>query len=197
MPPVTQALLFANVGVFALMYLLRLNLNAFALWPLGAGGYGGHFLPWQMVTYSFLHADMFHLFVNMLALSVFGGPIEQFFGSRRFLYYYVACVFTAALTHLVVTAVMGLPGLPTVGASGGVFGLLLAFGIFFPRQRVMLLIPPMPIEARWLVLIYGGIELLLGVTGSMPGVAHFAHLGGMLGGFGMIQYYRSQMRPRR
>ncbi|MEO0425378.1 MAG: rhomboid family intramembrane serine protease [Pseudomonadota bacterium] len=194
MPPVTQALLFANIGVFALEYLLGLPLGAFALWPLGDPG--GRFLPWQMVTYSFLHGGELHLFVNMMALIVFGDPLERTFGSRRYFYFYIACVFTAALTHLIVTPLMGLPALPTVGASGGVFGLLLAFGMLYPRQRVMLLIPPIPMEARWLVLIYGAIELLFGVTGKMAGVAHFAHLGGMLGGFLMIQYYRSQMGPR-
>lgn len=192
MPPVTQALLFANIGIFALEYLLGLPLGAFQLWPLG--GAAGHFLPWQMVTYSFLHGGALHLGVNMLALSVFGSPIERSIGSRPYLHLYMACVFTAALVHLLVTPMIGLPALPTLGASGGASGLLLAFGVLFPRQRVLLLIPPIPIEARWLVLLYAAIELVLALSGKMPGIAHFAHLGGMLGGALMIQYYRSRMR---
>lgn len=190
MPPVTQALLFANVAVFAATFLLKINLLPFALWPLGDPGRGLPFLPWQLITYSFLHASVAHLLVNMLALVMFGSAIEQYLGSRRYLYYYAACVFSGALTHLFVSALMGAPPVPTVGASGGVFGLLLAFGMFFPRRQVMLLFPPIPMEARVLVVLYGGIELLLGVTGRLPGVAHFAHLGGMLGGLLMILYLR-------
>jgi membrane associated rhomboid family serine protease len=138
-----------------------------------------------------------HLAFNMFALYMFGSDIERLFGSRFFLAYYLACVIAAAVTHLVVTGVAGVPPAPTVGASGGMFGLLLAFGWYFPQRRVMLLIPPIPMSARVFVVLYGALELVLGVTGTQQGVAHFAHLGGMLGGWLMIEYRRRVSPPRR
>ena len=197
MPPVTQALLIANVAVFFLQGAAQLD--AFMLWPLAAGPFGSRFEIWQIVTYSFLHANMAHIFFNMLALYMFGSDIERLFGSRFYLQYYVACLITGAAAHLVVTAWMGAPPAPTVGASGAMFGLLLAFGWYFPQRRVMLLFPPIPMPARVFVILYGVIELALGVSGTARGVAHFAHLGGMLGGFLMIQYRRGgfPFAPRR
>jgi membrane associated rhomboid family serine protease len=198
MLPVTRMLLIANVGV----YLLQLGIGNslfihFALWPPEGGGSAmPPFQLWQLVTYSFLHGGLTHLLFNMLALYMFGSDIERVFGSRWFLVYYFVCVVTAALTHLLVSAGMGLPPLPTVGASGGVFGLLLAFGMYFPRRRLMLIFPPIPIQARVFVVLYGLVELYLGVTGTAMGIAHFAHLGGMLGGFLMILHRRGRLWPR-
>jgi membrane associated rhomboid family serine protease len=198
MLPITRMLLIANVGV----YLLQLGAGNtlfihFALWPPEGGSAMPPFQVWQLVTYSFLHGGLTHLLFNMLALYMFGSDIERLFGSRWFLGYYFVCVVTAALTHLVVSAGMGLPPLPTVGASGGVFGLLLAFGMYFPRRRLMLIFPPIPMQARVFVVLYGLVELYLGVTGTASGIAHFAHLGGMLGGFLMIQHRRGRLWPRR
>ncbi len=192
MLPVTQALLFANVTVFVLEYLGIGNqlVYWFALWPPGMGAPAPDFMPWQLLTYSFLHGGVGHLFFNMFAVWMFGNTIEQLFGSRFYLAYYFVCVLAAALTHLLVTGFMGLPPAPTIGASGGVFGLLLAFGMYFPRRTVVLIFPPIPMQARVFVILYGVLELVLGVTGTATGIAHFAHLGGMLGGFLMIQYRR-------
>ena len=134
---------------------------------------------------------MAHIFFNMLALYMFGGEIERLFGSRFYALYYFACVVSAAICHLIVTAMMGSPPAPMVGASGGIYGLLLAFGIYFPHRRVMLLFPPIPLPARVFVFGFAALELFLGVTGTAAGVAHFAHLGGMLGGWLMIQYRRN------
>jgi membrane associated rhomboid family serine protease len=200
-PPVTWALLVINGGVFLLQQMADPLLVAwFALWPLHGSSPAGPtgFLPWQIVTYSFLHGSFLHLFVNMFALFMFGSDIERVFGQRRFLAYYFACVVTAAAAQLVVSAASGAP-YPTVGASGGVFGLLLAFALYFPRRTVMLIFPPIPMPAWLFVTLYGALELYLGVTGTMAGVAHFAHLGGMLGGFLMIQYWRGRppFRKRR
>jgi membrane associated rhomboid family serine protease len=167
-----------------------MSLDAFMLWP--PGGFGSRFEPWQLVTYSFLHGGFSHIFFNMLALYMFGGEIERLFGSRFFLCFYIASVVTAAVTHLVITSMMGAPPVPMVGASGGVFGLLLAYGIYFPYRRIMLLIPPIPMQARTFVIVFAVVELALGVTQTAAGVAHFAHLGGMLGGILMIQYRRGQ-----
>jgi membrane associated rhomboid family serine protease len=191
-PQTTQTLLGLNVIAFALQTMFGDSFFVqLALWPLGP-----EFAPWQIVTYGFLHGSLMHLLFNMFGLFMFGSDIERVWGSRRFLTYYLVCVVTAALAQLAVTWATGAI-YPTVGASGGVFGLLLAFGMMFPRRTVVLLIPPVPMPAWLFVTLYGVIELYLGITGSASGVAHFAHLGGMVGGYLMIQYWRSGTGRRR
>ena len=186
MPPVTLTLLVANVAVFILQNLAGPEMMLwFALWPPATPG-SPPFEPWQLVTYGFLHGNLTHIGFNMLALYMFGQDIERLLGSRFFLQYYFACIAAAALTHLVATAWMGAPPLPTVGASGAMFGLLLAFGWFFPERKLILIFLPFPLPSRVFVALYGAIELALGVTGTATGIAHFAHLGGMLGGWLMI-----------
>jgi membrane associated rhomboid family serine protease len=199
-PPVTWALLITNGVVYLLQELLGPQLVVwFALWPLhGSSPVGlAGFLPWQLVTYSFLHGSPLHLVVNMLALYMFGSDIERVLGDRRYLAYYFTCVVTAAVAQLIVSAMSGGPPYPTVGASGGVFGVLLAFALYFPRRTVMLVIPPIPMPAWLFVTLYGVVELYLGITGTQAGVAHFAHLGGMLGGYAMIRYWRGRPPFRR
>jgi membrane associated rhomboid family serine protease len=172
-----------------------------ALWPQGLLGDGltaggPQFWPWQLLTYGFLHAGMLHIILNMYALWLFGSRLEYLWGGRRFAAYYLACVVGAALVQLVVSEInlaQGGVAYPVLGASGGVFGILLAFGLTFPETRLMLLIPPIPIKAKWFVLIYGVIELVAGVTGTLEGIAHFAHLGGML--TGLILLYRWRLGP--
>jgi len=188
MPP-TTLLIVANVVVFLLQLGAPGWVTSFALWPVGAG-----FEPWQLVTYAFLHGGLWHLGLNMLALYMFGGPVERVFGTRRYLTYYFVCVLSAAVAQLLTSALTGAV-YPTIGASGGVFGLLLAYAIYFPHNRIMLLFPPIPMPARVFVVVYAVLELLLGVTGTEEGVAHFAHLGGLVGGFLMLRYGRS--RPAR
>ena len=188
MAPVTQALLLVNVAAFLLQNMGALPLDDLVLWP--PGGFESRFEPWQLVTYAFLHGNFAHIFFNMLGLYMFGSEVERLFGSRFYLAYYFGCVVSAALSHLAVNAFMGLPPYPTVGASGGVYGLLLAFGVYFPHRRVLLLFPPIPLPARVFVALFAALELVLGVTGTAAGIAHFAHLGGMLGGWLMIQYRR-------
>ena len=187
LPPATQALLLANVAVFFLERLVGGALfGPLALWPIGSG----NFLPWQILSYSFLHGSFEHLFFNMLGLWMFGSELERIWGEKRFLQFYAASVLAAALAQLVVTAVMG-SVYPTVGASGGLFGLLFAFAVMFPN-RVILLFFVIPMKARYLVALYGLLELYQGVYVMNSGVAHFAHLGGMVGGFLMIRYWRGQ-----
>jgi membrane associated rhomboid family serine protease len=184
MPPITQALLLLNVAAFCIDYFLGpWFTKLLALWPLGHG-----FLPWQIVTYAFLHGSIGHLFFNMLGLWMFGAELERVWGTKRFIQFYAASVLAAAATQLVMTSLTG-SIYPTVGASGALFGLLLAFGMMFPDRIIMPLFPPIPMKAKIFVALYGGLELFLGVTGSSSGVAHFAHLGGMLGGFLMIRYW--------
>jgi len=188
LPPVTQFLMLACTAVFCLQWLLGPLLLGFgALWPVGSG----RFLPWQTVTYAFLHGGFGHLFFNMLAMWTFGSELERLWGGKRYLMFLLASVLTAAGTQLLVTALMG-SWTPTIGASGGVFGLLMAYGMLFPNRQLMLLIPPIPVKAKVLVWIYGALALVLGMADGGGGVAHFAHLGGMLGGWLMIQYWRGR-----
>jgi membrane associated rhomboid family serine protease len=210
LPPMVKALLWSNGLVFLLQQLLReTSFVPFMLWPLGQYPLGyeagemvvAEFFPWQLLSYGFLHGSLTHLFFNMLALMMFGAPIEATWGSRRFAIYYFTCVVGAGLVQLVVATMSAQQNdvYPTVGASGGVFGILLAYGMMFPHQRVMLLFPPIPMKAWVLVVGYGVLELVLGVTGTQSGVAHFAHLGGMAFGFFLIQYWRGRwpFPPRR
>jgi len=199
LPPVTRALLMANVGVFIIQLLTgNLLIGTFALWPFGSPQFRGapSFEIWQLVTYGFLHGSLTHLLFNMLALYMFGGDIERLLGSQRFLVYYLGCVVGAAVAQLVVLGGMNRPPVPTVGASGGVFGLLLAFGMAFPHRKLMLLFPPIPMPAWLFVTLYGLLELYLGVTGSGLGVAHFAHLGGMVTGYLLLTYWARQRGSR-
>ena len=201
LPPITKALLIANGLVFLLQLMVGpAALAPLMLWPLGvgdgaAGGMG--FMPWQLLSYGFLHDPngFAHLIFNMLALLMFGAPLEYVWGNRRFLAYYLTCVAGAGLCQLLVgsyAVMQGADAYPTIGASGGVFGLLLAYGMLFPNQRVMLLIPPIPMKARTLAVVYGAVELFMGITGTQSGVAHFAHLGGMLFGWLLIRNWRGQ-----
>lgn len=185
MPPITTVLIVVNAAVFLLENAVPGLVRVFALWPIGAG-----FQPWQLVTYAFLHGGFWHIAFNMFALYMFGGPIERVFGPRRYLSYYFVCVLSAGFAQLLTAALTGAV-YPTLGASGGVFGLLLAYAIYFPHNRVMLLFPPIPMPARVFVIVYALLELFLGVTGTEEGVAHFAHLGGLVGGFILLRYWRS------
>ncbi|MBL8482326.1 MAG: rhomboid family intramembrane serine protease [Rhodocyclaceae bacterium] len=190
-PPVTRGLLLANGAVYMLQILLGNWLLAlFALWPPGSGW----FMPWQLVTYGFLHGGLYHLLFNCLALFMFGSDVERVFGRARFLNFYFVCVISAALAQLLFSLLREGPPYPTVGASGGVFGILLAFGMLFPNRMILLIFPPIPMKAWVFVTLYGVVELVLGVTGTAAGVAHFAHLGGMLGGFLMLRHYASRRR---
>jgi membrane associated rhomboid family serine protease len=197
MTPVVRNIIIACVAVFLLQQFQPLELN-YALWPLGSiGPYGAHFQVWQLLSYSLLHGGWQHLAVNMFVLWSFGPEVERLLQPRRFMVYYVVCVISAALAQLAVLKLMGGPAVPTVGASGGIFGILLAFALAFPQRRVMLIFPPIPMPAWLLVTLYGLLELFSGVTGSAAGVAHFAHLGGMVGGFALILYWRHQRNIRR
>ncbi len=165
----------------ALIFLFGNISASLALWPLG----GGFFQVWQPITYAFLHGSFNHLFFNMFAVWMFGTPLENAWGSLRYANFYVACILGAAAAQIIVQMVTG-GQYPTIGASGGVFGLLLAYGVMWPNNRLFLLFFPVPIKAKWFVLIYGVAELLFGVTGIMPGIAHFAHLGGMVLGAAVL-----------
>lgn len=201
LPKITKALLIANIAGFVLQAVLpKPVLDALGLWPWSGAVYdptgtAPSFMPWQLLSYAFLHGSFWHLAFNMLALVMFGAPLEYVWGPRRFLTYFIACVVGAGICQVAIgswAVAHGAMPYQVIGASGGVFGLLLAYGMLFPNQRVMLLIPPIPMKARTLVILYGLFELAAGFTGFQPGVAHFAHLGGMLFGWLLIRHWRGQ-----
>lgn len=210
LPPVTLSLLIANIAIFLLMLAGGqewLIVHA-ALWPIGPAQPMRYsdgslvmvgFQAWQLITYAFLHGGWAHIGFNMLALYMFGGPIESLFGARHFLFYYVFCAVIAALAHLAVVHYFTGGFYPTLGASGAIFGLLLAFGVLYPHAKIIALILPIPMPAWLAVIGYMLLELFLGVTGTQAGVAHFAHLGGALGGYVLLQYWRGKfpVKPRR
>jgi membrane associated rhomboid family serine protease len=190
--PVTKAFMLACVGVFCLFYLAPGYEPYFMLWPVQSG----FFQPWQVISYAFLHANEWHLFFNMLGLWMFGNELERVWGPKRYLQILVASTLSAAAVQLLFTLLIGSLS-PTLGASGAIFGLLLSFGMLFPDRIIVPMIPPIPMKAKVFVGIYGGIELVTGVWSGRDGsanVAHFAHLGGMLGAWLLIRYWRSSRR---
>jgi membrane associated rhomboid family serine protease len=181
-PPVIRYLLVANIGMFLVtgfFGLFRLggvplaeSLYEFLpLRPIGDG-----FRVWQLVTYMFMHGGLMHLLFNMFALWMFGMELENVWGSKKFLLYYMVCGLGAGLSNLVVAPLFGQAG-PTVGASGAIYGILIAFGMMFPDRPIFVYFL-LPIRARYFVLLYIALELYSGVTGTTDGIAHFAHLGG-------------------
>jgi len=187
MKSLCRQLVLANVLVFGLQMLASDRLYThFALWPLGRhylmnAGFVG-FEPWQLITYAFLHGNVVHIALNLYALWMFGGMVERALGTRRFAWVYFASVLAGGLVQLLVVTLARDQGIgPTVGASGGVFGVLLAFAMLFPHSRLYVIPFPVPLKAWVLVAGYAAIELTSGVMGTAEGVAHFAHLGGMVG----------------
>lgn len=150
------------------------------------------FYPWQLLTYGFLHGSFPHILINMFVLWTFGTPVAKDLGERRFLVYYLICIVGAGVCQLLMPFVMG-DGVPVVGASGGTFGVLLAFGWRYPQAQIMLLFPPIPMKARTAVVVFGAMELYFGVTGLRTGIAHFAHLGGLVTGIVMLLYWRGKL----
>lgn len=143
-------------------------------------------MPWQLISYMFLHAGFAHIIFNLFALWMFGQAIENLWGTQRFTVYYFLTGIGAALLHMVISG----GNAPTLGASGAVYGILLAFGMMFPDRPIFLLLFPVPIKAKYFVAIFGGLELLNGVTNPNSGIAYFAHLGGMLVGIVLILYWK-------
>ncbi len=186
-PPVIKLLLLTNIAVFIASYLLgqfRIGdiplynyiMYYFALRPIGMG-----FWPWQLVTYLFLHGGFMHLFFNMFALWMFGMELENVWGSKKFLFYYLLCGVGAGLTNLFIAPLFAQVA-PTVGASGAVYGVLLAFAMMYPDRPIFIYFL-FPVKAKYFITFFILLELFNGVMGTRSGVAHFAHLGGALVGF--------------
>jgi len=176
-PPATLALLIVNTLAFGWLILgPAAGIGRLALWPVGQG-----FAVWQLLSYSFLHGSVGHLAANMFGLWMFGGEVERRLGSWQFALAYFSSVLTAALVQVGVDRWVGSIG-PTIGASGGVFGIMAAFALLYPRRKLALMFFPIPMPAPVFVALYAGIELFSGVEALQPGIAHFAHLGGLIGG---------------
>ncbi len=194
-PPVIKKLLIINIAVYFLQSMLggiilgeaslaQIIQKYLALQPTGELYYEDFsviYWSWQLITYQFLHGGLWHLLFNMFALWMFGQEIEQLWGSRRFLSYYLLAGIGAGLVQIMIQSG------PTVGASGAVYGLLLAFGMTFPDRKIMMFPLFIPISAKYFVMIFAAIELLQGLGGH-SGVAHFAHLGGAATGFLLLKF---------
>src|SRR5215813_13128102 len=201
MARLTRLLIGINVAVFVLEAITGPWLFArFALWPVGHFAVGHFDTPvgfkvWQLITCGFLHANFLHLAINMYALWMFGSDVERAIGPRHYLTLYFASLLSSSVTQLLVVSMMASTGVyPTVGASGAIFGILLAFGMLFPRRTIVLLIPPIPMPAILFVVLYALLELFSGVFGTDQGVAHFAHLGGMVGAYFTLRRWRMRER---
>jgi membrane associated rhomboid family serine protease len=173
-------------------------IDTLALWPPASVSVPGApaFHIWQIFTYSLLHANLSHLFFNMFGVYMFGRDVETVIGRTRLAILFIASVVAGALVQLAVMLASPPIGHPTVGASAGVFGLLLTYAVFFPRRRVILLFPPIPMPAWVFAAGYAAIELVLGVSGVQSGVAHFAHLGGMLGALACLALWARRRSGR-
>ena len=191
-PPVTRHLLIINVIVWLATVVLRRYDIYLERWLALFFWQDSYFNVAQPFTYMFMHdAHSFvHIFFNMFSLWMFGGLLERVMGSKRYLIYYIVCGLGAALVQELMWQFSLQEIVPTVGASGAVFGILLAFGMIFPNMPMYIFFIPGPIKAKWVVIGYGLLELYFGISGNQPGVAHFAHLGGMLAGIIMMMYWR-------
>jgi len=154
----------------------------FVLYPLDTP----FFKPIQLFTHMFMHGSTWHIFFNMLALYFIGPSVEAFWGAKKFLFYYLFCGIGAMVTHLVLGT-----NAPVVGASGAIYGILVAFAYHFPNTQLMLIFPPIPIKAKYFVLILVAIDLFSGASGAHTGIAHFAHIGGALFGILLILYWKN------
>ena len=204
-PPVTKNIILINILVW-IMTALNENfmISNFALFYPSSP----YFRPWQIVTHMFMHGGFWHLFFNMYTLFIFGIVLERVWGTKKFLIFYFVTGLGAALLHTGVQAIQAqyylshamisgyhtLQMIPTVGASGAIYGILLGYAMLFPESRLTLLFPPVTLTAKWFVLIFAGIELLTGITGVGGNIAHFAHLGGMLFGLLLILYWKKHHR---
>jgi len=207
MPPVIKNLVIINSLMLLITYLTgNFMYEKFSLFyfesPL--------FRPYQLITHMFMHGGFVHLFFNMYSLIIFGVALEHVWGSKKFFLYYMVTGLGAALLHslvmyidasslmnaaqagnqIAVQKLQILMSTPTVGASGAVYGVLLAYGMLFPNNVLQLLFPPIALKAKWFVLIFGAIELALGISNTGGNVAHFAHLGGMIFGYFLIIYWK-------
>lgn len=193
-PYVTRNLIIINIIVFVATWIAESFLKTSIFTRLFALFYPGNplFHFWQPLTYMFMHGGFWHILFNMYTLYIFGCVVERMIGERKFLLFYIVCGLGAAATQIGVQALQGGPGYPTVGASGAIYGVLIAYAMLFPESKLTLIFPPVTLSAKWMVIIFAGIELVTSVLGANDGVAHLAHLGGMLFGWILIKIWKKQ-----
>lgn len=194
-PAVTKNLLIVNVIVYLATFLgeriLKTNVMG---WLVLYDPRSVLFRPWQLVTYMFMHGGFWHLFMNMYTLYIFGTVVERMIGPKKFSVLYFVSGLGAAGVHLLIMNLMRGGAAPMVGASGAIYGVLIAYAMLFPNSRITLLFPPVTLNAKWMVIIFALLSLVVGITGTAEGVAHFAHLGGMLFGFLMVLAWKKTGR---
>ena len=205
-PPVTRSLLIINVIMFVATlvsedFMIRTFAMFYPVSPL--------FRWWQPLTHMFMHGGWWHILFNMYTLVMFGMVVERALGTKKFLILYFVTGLGAVALHTGVewldihrlaasasptaqTDIIDMLRTPMVGASGAIYGVLVAFAMLYPEARMTLIFPPVTLDAKWMVIIFVGIELLTGITGTQVGIAHFAHLGGALFGFLLILYWRKR-----
>ena len=184
LPTGVKWLVIANTVVFLLSYLIPSLAPHLLLLSLAPAAVLKHYAIWQLATYMFLHGGVWHILLNMLALWMFGSPLERDWGTRRFLQYYFLCGLGAGLCDVMLNGILGNWGTHTVGASGAVYGLLLAFGMLYPDAQVIFFIFPM--KAKYMVMIFGAVAFL-GALRPGSGVSDIAHLGGMAFGYAYLR----------
>jgi membrane associated rhomboid family serine protease len=182
--PLVRNLIILNVVVFLIQNLVPVTDYLVMLWPIGSE----HFRPYQLFTYMFAHGSLWHILFNMLALSSFGPILENYWGDKKFLFFYIATGLGAGLIYAGLNFYFGTGG-PMLGASGAIYGILMAFGMVFPNLEIMLLFPPIPLKAKYMVFVMGFITYAMDKSGQ---VAHAAHFGGALVAFILISIWRSQ-----
>lgn len=192
LPPATINIIIVNAILFlATLVNQDFMIRTFAMFPPESP----LFRWWQIITHMFMHGGFWHILFNMYTLFIFGMVVERTIGTKKFLVYYFLCGLGAAALHLGVQSLSGTSlYVPTLGASGAVYGVLLAYAYLFPDNKLTLLFPPVTLSAKWMVLIFLGIELITGITGTAEGVAHFAHLGGALMGWLLMIWWRKRGR---
>ncbi|MEO6079001.1 MAG: rhomboid family intramembrane serine protease [Steroidobacteraceae bacterium] len=197
LPPVVRALLIICVAVFGLQLWLRPTMEMyFALWTPDGGAGVPPFRPWQLVTSNFLHSGWIHLAVNCMVIYSFGPPLEKLLGPAKFSTYFLVCAVAGSLLQLLAQISGFSNALYSLGASTGTSGLLVAFALAYPQHKIMVFPIPVPLAAWICVAVFAALSLLFALTGMVPGIGHFAHLGGMIGGFALVLYWRLQ-RVRR
>lgn len=204
-PPVVKNLLIINIIMYLATVVIGESMyEKFSLFYFSSP----FFKPYQLVTHMFMHGGFAHIFFNMYTLFMFGNVLERVWGGQKFLFYYFVTGLGAAFLHLGVMYLQlhgyasegnfyGIQSIlltPTVGASGAIYGLLLAYGMLFPNNIMQLIFPPVALKAKWFVIIFGALELLLGLSGRGGNIAHFAHLGGMIFGYFLIRYWKKNNR---
>ena len=189
-PKAVKHIIIINILMLVLTYLNNpLMSKWFALNPIS-------FLwkPWQLVTYMFMHGGFGHLFFNMYTLFIFGSVLENVWGTKKFLTFYFVTGIGAALVNIGVQYLTGSFAL-TVGASGAIYGILMGCAMLYPDSMLTLILPPVSMKAKWFVLIFAGIELLLGISNNpADNVAHFAHLGGLVFAFLLLMFWKKRRR---